>query len=208
MQPLFFATMKPPRYPELQTARLRITLADPDLAAAMASFVSVNREHLAPWSPARPEDYYSVDYWRRRAQDLRGEYDRGLSACFMVRRRADTDSPVIGECNLTNIIRGPFQSCFLGYGLDRTVVGQGLMQEAARAVVAFAFHDLRLHRVAASYLPVNERSGRVLRALGFTVDGYARDYLFLDGAWRDHILTSLTNPALGAPEIMAPGRVP
>ena len=46
----------------------------------------------------------------------------------------------------------------------------------------------------ANYIPHNERSGRLLRRLGFMVEGYARDYLFINGAWRDHILTALTNP--------------
>lgn len=206
MRSLFLKIMKASCYPDLETGRLRITLADPDLAPRMADFVRTNRDHLAPWSPERPADYYSADYWRRRAAELRNDYDRGLSACFMVRRREQPDGPVIGEVNLTNIVRGPLQSCFLGYALDRAAVGQGLMREAAGAVIAFAFRDLRLHRIAASYLPVNERSGRTLRALGFTVEGYARDYLFLAGAWRDHILTSLVNPDLRAPEIPAGGR--
>jgi ribosomal-protein-alanine N-acetyltransferase len=39
------------------------------------------------------------------------------------------------------------------------------------------------------------RSGRLLRALGFVVEGYARDYLQINGRWEDHILTSLTNQA-------------
>ncbi|MDR3436808.1 GNAT family N-acetyltransferase [Telmatospirillum sp.] len=208
MQSLFLNVMKAPHYPDLLTERLRITLADPSLAPLMAAFVSSNRDHLAPWSPPRPDDYYAVDYWRRRSLDLRSEYERGLSACFMMRLRNDSAPEIIGECNLTNIVRGPFQSCFLGYGLDRNMVGQGLMREAARAVIAFAFGGLRLHRIAASYLPTNERSGRVLRSLGFAVEGYARDYLFLDGAWRDHILASLINPTLVAPEILTPGKPP
>jgi ribosomal-protein-alanine N-acetyltransferase len=65
------------------------------------------------------------------------------------------------------------------------------------AVVGFAFETLRLHRVMANYQPINERSGKLLRRLGFVTEGYARDYLFINGAWRDHVLTALTSPYSG-----------
>lgn len=57
-------------------------------------------------------------------------------------------------------------------------------------MVDFAFEALGLHRVMANYQPANERSGRFLRRLGFVPEGYARDYLYINGMWRDHILTS------------------
>ena len=67
------------------------------------------------------------------------------------------------------------------------------MTEALSAAIDFMFTERNIHRVMANYIPVNEKSGKVLRRLGFTVEGYARDYLYLDGQWKDHILTSLTN---------------
>ena len=69
------------------------------------------------------------------------------------------------------------------------------MAEALRATNAWAFGELRLHRIMANYRPENERSARVLERLGFVCEGIARNYLFIDGAWRDHVLTSLTSPA-------------
>jgi len=68
------------------------------------------------------------------------------------------------------------------------------MQEAVRGSVTYAFGTLRLHRVMAGYVPRNRRSAAVLRRAGFTVEGYARDYLLIDGHWEDHILTAITNP--------------
>jgi [ribosomal protein S5]-alanine N-acetyltransferase len=192
------------RYPELFTDRLCITLPYKRMASLLTNYAVNNIEHFKPWSPPRPRNYYTIEYWTQRINDLLEEYDRGTSACFILRRRVDETSPMIGECNMTVIARGPFQSCFLGYNLDRCAVGQGYMREALRTVIAFAFNELRLHRIAASYMPTNERSGRVLRALGFTVEGYARDYLFLDGAWRDHILTSLLSPTMLEPFPAAP----
>jgi ribosomal-protein-alanine N-acetyltransferase len=69
------------------------------------------------------------------------------------------------------------------------------MFEALQAGIAYAFDELGFHRVMANYMPVNERSGRLLRRLGFVVEGYARDFLLIDGQWRDHVLTALTAPA-------------
>ena len=68
------------------------------------------------------------------------------------------------------------------------------MSEALRAATAWIFGELRLHRIMANYRPENARSGRVLERLGFVREGFAKDYLFIDGAWTDHVLTALTTP--------------
>ena len=62
-----------------------------------------------------------------------------------------------------------------------------------------AFETLQLHRVTANYQPTNERSAKLLRRLGFVVEGYARDMLYMRGTFRDHVLTSLANPAWQPP---------
>jgi [ribosomal protein S5]-alanine N-acetyltransferase len=68
------------------------------------------------------------------------------------------------------------------------------MREALQAGIRHVFGELNMHRIQANYVPWNRRSGGLLRRLGFSVEGYARDYLYLDGEWQDHVLTSLTNP--------------
>jgi len=60
------------------------------------------------------------------------------------------------------------------------------------------FESLRLHRVQANHLPENLRSARLLQRLGFRVEGSAHAYLFINGAWRDHVLTALTYPGFDA----------
>lgn len=115
----------------------------------------------------------------------------GTSARFFM--TTPDGAEVIGACNLTDIVWGAFQSSHLGYSLDSKRQDQGLMTEALRLLIAYAFEEIKLHRIEANYMPTNERSAKVLRRLGFDINGYARDYLFLDGAWRDHVLTSLTS---------------
>jgi [ribosomal protein S5]-alanine N-acetyltransferase len=95
--------------------------------------------------------------------------------------------------------RGPFQACFLGYKIAADAQGKGLMREALQAGIRFMWKDWNMHRIHANYMPANIRSGRLLARLGFVIEGYARDYLFINGAWRDHVLTSLTQSAWHPP---------
>jgi ribosomal-protein-alanine N-acetyltransferase len=123
-----------------------------------------------------------------------------------MQEKGPADGPIIGTCNYTNIVRGPFQACHLGYQVARTHEGRGLMTEALRATNAFMFDVLRLHRIMANYRPENLRSARVLERLGFVREGIARDFLFIDGAWRDHVLTALVHPAYDPAWVEPAGR--
>ena len=71
------------------------------------------------------------------------------------------------------------------------------MREALEAVVAHAFskHGMHLHRIEANHQPHNARSAAVLARLGFERQGFAKDYLFINGEWRDHVMTALINRA-------------
>lgn len=176
-----------------ETERLAIRLAGAGDAAERIAYDRRNAAHLGPWEPRRdPALAYDLA-WRRTAlaqQRADARADRGYS--FLARVRAgERTGGVVASVNLSNVVRGAFQACHLGYSVDAAHEGRGIAFEAVGAVVRFAFAELRLHRVMANYQPANERSARLLRRLGFTVEGYARDYLYIDGAWRDHVLTSL-----------------
>ncbi|MEA2176122.1 MAG: [ribosomal protein S5]-alanine N-acetyltransferase [Blastocatellia bacterium] len=182
--------------PFIETERLLLTLPAPDAAPRMLVHLEENRERLARWTPPAPANYYTKDFWREVFTRAREEFTRGQSMKLVLFPREDPSGPVQGVCNFSNIVRGPFHACYLGYHLDQRAEGRGLMREALTAAIEYAFESLKLHRIMANYLPVNERSGRLLRSLGFTVEGYARDYLLIEDRWQDHILTSLTNKNL------------
>lgn len=99
--------------------------------------------------------------------------------------------PIVGIINVSQIVRGAFQAAVIGYSLDGGAQGSGLMTEALEAVIDYGFDGLELHRLMANYRPENTRSAAVLERLGFVKEGYAKEYLFIDGAWRDHVLTAL-----------------
>lgn len=179
----------------LDTPRLTLILAQPEAAPRLVAYRRDNWEFHAPWCAPRGPDELSVVYWRRRLEHWSREERDGQALRLMLFPRDDAEGAVLGTANFTQIMRGSFQSCYLGYDLDQRAEGRGLMQEALTAVIAHLFGPLRLHRIMANYQPHNQRSGELLRRLGFIPEGYARDCLFIDGAWRDHVLTALTNPA-------------
>ncbi|MCE9668835.1 GNAT family N-acetyltransferase [Myxococcus stipitatus] len=180
----------------LLTERLRLTQLPPDAAARVVAYHEANRDHLGPVSPTRPPNFFTLTYWRTRlAQDLEdARLDVSLRLLMLPRSEPLSSAPVIGNISLTHIRRGPLQATDLGYGLDHRHEGRGLMTEALRAVCTHAFTTMGLHRIQANHLPENLRSAAVLRRLGFVVEGYARDFLRIDGRWRDHVLTSLVAP--------------
>lgn len=180
----------------LNTERLHLAMLAPDAAGRVLAYHQVNEEHLGPVSPARPPTFFTLMYWRTRlAQDREDfRHDVGLRLFLQPRDQPLTAAPVIGTVSFTHIRRGPLQACELGYGMDFRYQGKGLMTEALRVACAYAFSAMGLHRIQANHLPENLRSAAVLRKLGFTVEGYARDYLLINGHWRDHILTSLVAP--------------
>jgi len=183
--------------PTLTTPRLIIEHMAPGHAEALADFFRRNEQHLAPWDPPRPAGIKEPGFWAAECERAVEDYAHGTVVRWVLRLR-DAPGHVIGRINYTQIARGPFHSCMLGYAIDHAHEGRGLMREGLEATIAHVFAVLGLHRIQANYVPQNTRSGRLLERLGFASEGLAKDYLFIDGAWRDHVLTARVNPAFDA----------
>ncbi len=145
-----------------------------------------SREFLTPWEPTWPADDLSRSAFRRRirryAEDLRT--DQGYA--FLIIR--NSDDAIVGGLTLANIRRGVAQAGSLGYWMGLPFVRRGYMTAAVRAVIPFAFNTLRLHRLEAACIPSNAGSIRLLENTGFVREGYAREYLCINGIWQDHLL--------------------
>jgi ribosomal-protein-alanine N-acetyltransferase len=151
-----------------------------------------NRAHLAPWEPLRETEYYTVEHCIRTIAQSRqnAQQDRGYPLMVFDHE----EQSILGTFTFANIVRGAFQACHLGYGVAARMQGQGLMREVLEVGIAWAFGELRLHRIMANYMPRNERSARLLASLGFEREGYAKRYLQIAGQWEDHVLTALVCP--------------
>jgi [ribosomal protein S5]-alanine N-acetyltransferase len=177
---------------QLDTPRLTVESINVAHAALLADFFLRNDAHLAPWDPPRPAGIGSASFWEAECERAVIEAIEGRVARWVFFMRGNK-AQVIGRINYTQIARGPFQSCILGYAVDEAFERRGLMQEALAATIAHVFDVMQLHRIQASYIPANVRSGRLLQRLGFRREGVAPKYLFIDGEWRDHVITALLN---------------
>ena len=178
----------------IETERLVIRLADAADVPEIVRYYRENHDHLQPYSPTFGGDELDEAAWQKQVMERQLEFGREESfRAFIFVREAPR--LVAGNINLTQVVRGAFQSCVLGYNLDRAAQGHGYMTEAVRATVDFAFTRWNLHRVAANYMPRNARSAKVLERCGFRVEGQAPAYLRINGRWEDHVLTAAINPA-------------
>lgn len=153
---------------------------------------SASRPFLQPWEPTWPADDLSRAAFRRRLTAYARDRDAGLAYPFFVFRAHD--DALSGGITLSNIRRGVAQMGSLGYWCGQSFARQGLTLAAAKAVSAYAFRTLGLHRLEAACLPDNEPSRKLLNRAGFTEEGYAQAYLKINGDWRDHLLFGLISP--------------
>ena len=103
-----------------------------------------------------------------------------------------SDDAIVGCVNLSQIVRGVFQSAYMGYQVFAPYAGQGYMTAAMPLVLRLAFRTLKLHRVEANIQPGNVPSLAVVTRAGFKREGYSPRYLKIAGRWRDHERWTMT----------------
>ncbi|MFD0697292.1 GNAT family N-acetyltransferase [Paenibacillus sp. GCM10027628] len=175
-----------------QTERMELVVLSSSSADLVLDYILRNRIFLEPWEPERNEEYYTLDYQARTLEQEQKKIEEGqlFKVWLLFQDR------IVGSVSLSNIVRGAFHSCHLGYKSDARELNQGLMTEAIRAVIEHAFHELKLHRIEANIMPRNKASLKVVQKLGFYEEGLAIKYLKIHGIWEDHYHMVLRNAAL------------
>ncbi|MYT74300.1 MULTISPECIES: GNAT family protein [unclassified Streptomyces] len=142
-----------------------------------------SRELHRPW--LFPPD--SADAYARYAGGL---IDDPAKHGFLVCER--DGGAIAGFININNVVHGGFRCGALGYGAFAHAAGRGLMSEGLALVVRHAFGPLGLHRLEINAQSANTASIALARRAGFRLEGFSPDFLFIDGAWRDHERWAIT----------------
>ncbi len=154
--------------------------------AAWAALREQSRGFLTPWEPTWPSDDLTRTAFRRRIRRYTEDQRNDLAYAFLVFRTSD--AALVGGLTLANIRRGVAQAGSIGYWVGAPFARKGYMSAAVRALIPFSFSSLRLHRLEAACIPNNAASIGLLEKTGFRREGYARQYLCINGIWQDHLL--------------------
>jgi len=151
-----------------------------------------SRDFLKPYEPRWTEADLARHVFTARVKRGAEEAELGTDYTFFIFEIEARAEKLLGGVTLSNIRRRAAQHATLGYWMGQRHAGQGTMTRAVSLVVAFAFDTLDLHRIHAAFLPFNTASRRVLEKNGFKEEGFAENYLQIDGRWADHVLFGLT----------------
>ncbi|MCY4497408.1 MAG: GNAT family protein [Rhodospirillaceae bacterium] len=173
-----------------QVVGKRVYLRPPELRdwESWARLRAESREFLVPWEPTWPRDVLTQASYRQRLRRYAEESRNDRGYAFFVLRK--DDDAIVGGLNLSHVHRGVTQSSSLGYWVGKRFARNGYISDAVQAIIGYVFDGLGLHRLEAACVPTNEASRRLLTKVGFTQEGYAREYLRINGEWRDHLLFS------------------
>ncbi|MGC4089111.1 MAG: GNAT family protein [Polyangiaceae bacterium] len=168
----------------VETPRTSLTPIDVNDGPELWDAVEGSRWHLErwlPWVPFNSTRDASLRYGDACAMD----WDAGRAVRFAIRDRKTSELyGVVGLDSCVHLHR----SCELGYWLRREATGRGLMTEAARAALDFAFERMGVHRVRCAAATDNVASLRVIARLSFRFEGIARQAELVGSRWLDHAL--------------------
>ncbi|WFR56167.1 GNAT family N-acetyltransferase [Anaerocolumna sp. AGMB13025] len=177
---------------EYATDRLLLKVLDKSQADQVLDYYIRNRDFLEEWEAEKGEEFYSAACQEQLLEKDFTDISNRSSLRLWIYKKDDSKR-IIGTLAFTNIVRGVFLSCFLGYKLDQGEINKGFMTEAVRKGIQIMFEEYGLHRIEANIMPKNARSLKVAEKLGFYNEGFARNYLKINGQWEDHIHMVLLN---------------
>ncbi len=195
-----FAKSSVMRPPILEHGAVSLRAAEPADYGAWLALRQESRAHLTRWEPDWRDQDVTAEAFRARIRNYERQHRSrvGLSLYAYIKATGD----LVGGVTLSDIRFQSSHSATIGYWIGERFLRRGHGLAAVEAVVAHAFLEMRLNRVEAACQPGNLASKTLLSKAGFREEGFVRDYLFINGSWRDHLLFALTaRDYCGAPTL-------
>ncbi len=169
----------------------RLYLRHPKISdwAEWSKIREISRQHLVPWEPVWSRDSLTRQHFRDRLRRYASDAKADNGYAFFLFR--NTDDQLLGSITLSNIQRGVSQTGTLGYWTGLPHIRHGYMFEGICTLLPELFETYSLRRIEAACLPENIPSASLLEKAGFTREGYARQYLCINGNWQDHLLFAI-----------------
>lgn len=175
-----------------ESENLTYEVLSDDAAPYILDFYKTNQDIFEPYEPDKPSNFYTLEYQTAMAKLEYENFLRGKSARFWICRKKQPGI-IIGCVSFNNIIKGSFLCCTIGYKIHKSHQGLGYATEAVR----FLTHDIckraGIHRIEAYIHPDNKASIALAEKCGFVFDGISKEYVYMKGAWYDHIRYTYIN---------------
>lgn len=167
------------------TDRLILSILTHSDAEKVLSFYERNKDFFERWEPERDPNFYTYAYQR---VTLSIEYNLMLQSKLLRFWVFEKDNlhDIIGTVNFYNITLGSFSTCQIGYKFDQNYARNGYAYESIKKGMDVLFHELKLHRIEANIMPMNQPSIKLIEKLGFHYEGVAESSIQIKGLWEDH----------------------
>lgn len=177
--------------PTLSEGTVTIRSVRPRDARRLERELLANRVWLRRWEATSPHGATSFDV-RASIRNLVANARAGHGLPFVIEHERE----LAGQLNVSSIAWGSVSSATIGYWISERFAGKSITPTAVALATDYCFFQLGLHRMEICVRPENEPSLRVVEKLGFRYEGLRRNYIHIDGGWRDHFCFALTNDEL------------
>ena len=173
----------------VNTERLTLKILGSESAAIILDFYARNKDIFEKYEPVIGDDFYSLNHQKK---ILEFEHKNILKMSMIRYWIFEKDNPnkVVGTVSYRNIVRPIYESCTIGYKMDRDFMNKGYCSEAIKATLPIIYDELGIHRFEALILPDNKPSIHMVEKLGFKFEGVLRDKIIIGGERLDHCMYS------------------
>ena len=179
-------------YYKLISKRLLLKVLNKNYAHQVLDYYIRNKSFLEPWEPLHKPSFYTLSVQKELLSLELSKMKSHSCIRYWIFKKKDPTT-IIGTISYSNIIKGCFSSCSLGYKLDNEETGKGYMKEALELTIPFVLKHYDLHRIEANIMPSNTPSLNLIKSFNFEEEGLAKKCLRINGRWEDHIRMALIN---------------